>query len=159
MSYLGSFGAALDDGANVARRSAIANDPPRVMMSLGGFEFSIDTTTYNQLVREASWRWSKQERIGKQDLLQYTGKEGRTVTLSGEAHRFLHNGVGSIDDLYDLADKAEPLQLVSGMGDVLGFWVIDKFTDTTSSFLPGGTPRHKTFTLGLLHYADDLSNP
>ncbi len=55
----------------------------RVMMMLGDFAFSIDTTVYNQLTREASWRWSEQERIGKQDLLQYTGKPGRTVRLEG----------------------------------------------------------------------------
>ena len=34
-----------------------------VMMMLGDFAFSIDTTAYNQLTREASWRWSEQERI------------------------------------------------------------------------------------------------
>ncbi|MZY81089.1 phage tail protein, partial [Enterobacter hormaechei] len=64
----------------------------RVMMMLGDFAFSIDTTAYNQLTREASWRWSEQERIGKQDLLQYTGKPGRTVRLEGESHAFFRNG-------------------------------------------------------------------
>lgn len=59
-----------------------------VMMMLGDFAFSIDTTAYNQLTREASWRWSEQERIGNQDLLQYTGKPGRTVKLEGQAHAF-----------------------------------------------------------------------
>lgn len=64
----------------------------RVMMMLGDFAFSIDTTAYNQLTREASWRWSEQERIGKQDLLQYTGKPGRTVRLEGESHAFFRKG-------------------------------------------------------------------
>ncbi|WP_422110278.1 phage tail protein [Citrobacter freundii] len=65
----------------------------RVMMMLGNFAFSIDTAAYHQLTREASWRWSEQERIGKQDLLQYTGKPGRTVRLEGQSHAFFRKGV------------------------------------------------------------------
>lgn len=41
-------------GASAARGAQAA----RVMMMLGDFAFSIDTTAYNQLTREASWRWS-----------------------------------------------------------------------------------------------------
>ena len=131
----------------------------KIMMMLGDFEFSIDTAAYNQLTREARWRWQEQERIGKQDLLQYTGKEARSVKLDGEAHAFFRNGVTSIDALYDLADKAQPQQLVSGAGDVLGWWVITDFTDTTPAFLPGGSPRKKTYSITIKHYADDIHNP
>lgn len=151
--------AAEEQSASTALRSVAASDPPRVMLMLGDFEFSIDALTYNQLSREASWRWSAQERIGQADLLQYTGKERRTVTLEGEAHAFFRKGMSAIDDLYVLADKATPLQLVSGAGDVLGYWVIEKFNDGTSKFLPAGTPRHKTFSIGIRHYGDNLSNP
>lgn len=143
-------------GAYDARQPA---DSASIMMMLGNFEFSIDTATYNQLTREARWRWSEQERIGKQDLLQYTGKSARSVKMDGEAHSQFRNGVASIDTLYDLADKAEPQQLVSSAGDVLGWWVITDFTDTTPAFLPGGAPRKKTYSITIKHYADDLSNP
>ncbi|MBH2533998.1 phage tail protein [Serratia marcescens] len=143
-------------GAYDARRPV---DSASIMMMLGTFEFSIDTTTYNQLTREARWRWSEQELIGKQDLLQYTGKSARTVKMDGEAHSLFRNGVASIDALYDLADKAEPQQLVSSAGDVLGWWVITDFTDTTPAFLPGGAPRKKTYSITIKHYADELSNP
>lgn len=151
--------AAIEQNTEATQRSAAASDPPRVMLMLGDFEFSIDALTYRELSREANWRWSAQERIGQADLLQFTGKEQRAVTLQGEAHAFFRKGVGAIDELYDLADKSEPLQLVSGAGDVLGYWVIEKFSDSTTKFLPAGTPRHKTFSIGIRHYADDLSNP
>lgn len=131
----------------------------RVMLMLGDFAFSIDSTAYSQLTREASWRWSEQERIGKQDLLQYTGKPGRTVRLEGESHVFFRKGVDAVNDLFDLADLARPQQLVSGAGDVLGWWVVTDFTDTTSRFLPGGGHRNKNWTITLKHYADDISNP
>ncbi|WP_240116303.1 phage tail protein [Erwinia endophytica] len=135
------------------------NAEPRVMMMLGDFAFSVDTTAYNQMAREASWRWPDQERIGKQDLLQYTGKAARTVKFDGETHAFFRNGVGAVDDLYDLADQAQPLQLVSGNGDVLGWWVITDFSDTVTKFLPAGGYRNKTWTMTIKHYGDDLSNP
>ena len=111
----------------------------RVMMMLGNFAFSIDTAAYHQLTREASWRWSEQERIGKQDLLQYTGKPGRTVRLEGQSHAFFRKGVEGVNDL--------------------GWWVVTDFSDTTSKFLPGGGHRNKNWTMTLKHYADDLSNP
>ncbi|KTG96488.1 phage tail protein, partial [Enterobacter hormaechei] len=108
---------------------------------------------------EASWRWSEQERIGKQDLLQYTGKPGRTVRLEGESHAFFRKGVDAVNDLFDLADQNQPQQLVSGEGDVLGWWVVIDFSDMTSRFLPGGGHRNKNWTMTLKHYADDISNP
>lgn len=132
---------------------------PRVMMMLGDFAFSIDTTAYNQIAREASWRWSEQERIGKQDVLHYTGKTARTVKFDGESHAMFRNGVGSVDDLYDLADQAKPQQLVSGTGDVLGWWVIADFNDSVTRFLPGGGFRNKTWSMTIKHYGDELSNP
>ncbi|MGC1054570.1 phage tail protein [Pantoea agglomerans] len=91
--------------------------------------------------------------------MQYTGKPGRTVRLDGEAHAFFRNGVDAVNDLYDLADLAQPQLLVSGEGDVLGWWAVTQFSDTTDRFLPGGGHRNKNWTMTLKHYADDISNP
>jgi len=131
----------------------------KVMMMLGDFAFSIDTTAYQQLTREAQWRWAEQARIGKQDLLQYVGKSARTVRLEGQSHAFFRNGVDSVNDLFDIGENAAPQQLVSGAGDVLGWWVMVDFSDVTTRFLPGGGQRNKNWTVTLKYYADDLSNP
>jgi len=150
----------LIEASGQAQQSAIrGSQADRVMMMLGDFAFSIDTTAFKSLSREASWNWSEQERIGKQSLLQYTGKPGRTVRLDGEAHAFFRNGVDAVNDLYDLADLAQPQLLVSGEGDVLGWWAVTQFSDTTDRFLPGGGHRNKNWTMTLKHYADDISKP
>ncbi|WP_338418163.1 phage tail protein [Izhakiella australiensis] len=149
----------LEDNQQAAGSTARARQTASVMMMLGDFVFSIDTTAYNQLTREASWRWSKQERIGGQDLLQYTGKAARSVTLNGEVHASLGKGIDAVDALYRLADQARPQQLVSGEGDVLGWWVLTNFSETTNRFLPGGAHRHKAWKITLEYYADDISNP
>ncbi len=150
---------AIEDSGQATASAARSGEAAKVMMMLGEFAFSIDTTAYNQLSREATWRWNEQERIGKQDLLQYTGKPGRTVKLEGESHAFFRKGVDAVNDLYDLADQQKPQQLVSGAGDVLGWWVITEFSDSSSRFLPGGGARNKNWTMTIKHYADDISNP
>ena len=131
-----------------------------VMLLLGNFAFSVNTAAYNQLAREASWNWSEQARIGQQSLLQYTGKNGRTVRIEGESHAFFgKSGTEAVNTLYELADQTEPQLLVSGVGDVLGWWVVVHFSDTTDRFLPGGGHRNKKWSLELKHYADDLADP
>jgi phage protein U len=137
------------------------SDMPRVMLALGEFNFSIDTAAYSALSREMEWRWAEQNRAGKQDLLQYTGKAGRTVTLEGEALSQMPTGdpMAALDELVSLSDKAEPQLLVSSTGDIMGWWVIKRYSDNANNFVPGGGARHKTFTLTIQHYADDLLNP
>lgn len=131
---------------------------PRVMLSFGEFEFSLDTVMYNQLSRSASWRWAEQPLIGKGDLLQYTGKAARTVTLTGIEHAAYRNGVGAVDDLYDLADMATPQILVSAAGDVFGYWVATDFSEEITSFTLGGGPRKRSYKLELKYYGEKLSN-
>lgn len=65
----------------------------RVMLSFGEFEFSIDTAAYNAMKRTMEWRWDEQQLIGKNDLLQYTGKGARTITLEGMVHAGFRDGV------------------------------------------------------------------
>lgn len=151
-------GRIVDD--NLSDDSA-AVDMPRVMLSLGDFSFSIDTVSYSALSREMEWRWAEQNRAGRQDLLHYTGKSGRSVTLEGEALSLMPTGdpMASLDELISLSDAAEPLLLVSSAGDIFGWWVVRRYSDNASSFVPGGGVRHKTFTLTIQHYADDLQNP
>lgn len=134
---------------------------PRVMLALGAFTFSLDTVAYAALAREMEWRWAEQSRAGKQDLLQYTGKAGRTVTLEGEALSAMPTGdpLAALDELVALSDNTEPQLLVSSTGDMMGWWVIRRYSDNAISFLPGGGVRHKTFTLTIQHYADDIHNP
>lgn len=137
-----------------------ADTSSRIMLSWGGFEFSIDTVAYNQLERTQEWRWAEQALIGKGDILQYTGKAAREVTLTGDTHARFRNGRGisAIDDLFELADKAEPQLLVSSLGDIFGYWVATRHSDTTSSFSPGGGGKTRGFTIGFRFYGDKLSN-
>lgn len=132
---------------------------PRVMIRLGEFSFSIDNLAYDSLKTDASWNWAEQGRIGKRDLLQYTGKAAPTKTFEGQAHALFGRSVLAVSELYQLGDNAEPLQMVSSNGDVMGYWVIKSVSDSTNSLLPGGFARHKTFSMAIQYYGNDLSDP
>ncbi|CAG9000674.1 MAG: hypothetical protein CENE_02674 [Candidatus Celerinatantimonas neptuna] len=130
------------------------------MLSLGGFNFAVSTATYQQLVRSHEWRWQAQPRVGKRDILQYTGKAAPTRSLNGQiATMFQNTGTGQIQKLIDLANKGQPLLMMSGDGDKLGYWCIKSVTETNTGFMSGGTPRFQTFQLDLIFYGDDLQNP
>lgn len=148
-----------EDQLRAVRQLQPGAESASVMLMLGEFAFSVGSTAYHQLTREAAWRWSEQERTGQQSLMQYTGKSPRTVRLEGQAHAFFGQGVAPVEELFALGELAAPLLLVSGSGDVLGWWVITEFSEVTGRFLPGGGHRSKTWTITLKYYADDLSNP
>ncbi|MDW2310639.1 phage tail protein [Vibrio sp. 1075] len=132
----------------------------QVMLSLGGFKFNIDAAAYNELVRTWQWRWNSQSRIGQSDLLQYTGKAPVKISLNGQiSTTFREVGIHQIETLAEMGNEYKPQLLVSGLGDVMGYWVMTDLTETNTKFIKGGLPRHQSFTLELAFYGDDLQNP
>ncbi|EOC1941028.1 phage tail protein, partial [Escherichia coli] len=125
-------------GANMIERRAwdrigsLTDVASRVMLSFGEFEFSIDSAAYNAMKRTMEWRWDEQQLIGKKDLLQYTGKGARTISLEGMVHAGFRDGVGmdALDTLVQMVDKnPAPHLLVSGTGDVMGYFVVTAYSD------------------------------
>ncbi|UTV26374.1 phage tail protein [Photobacterium atrarenae] len=132
----------------------------QVMLSLGGFKFHIGSAAYNELVRTWQWRWNAQSRIGQSDLLQYTGQAAEKISLNGEiATAFREVGTRQIEKLAELGHEKKPLLLVSGLGDVMGYWVMTDLNETNTNFVQGGLARYQTFTLELAFYGNDLQNP
>ncbi|GAB6262027.1 phage tail protein [Photobacterium sp. R1] len=132
----------------------------QVMLSYGGFKFNIDAAAYNELVRTWQWRWQSQSRIGQSDLLQYTGKAANKISLNGQiATLFREVGTRQIDKLARLGDEQKPHLLVSGLGDILGYWVMTDLSESNTKFVSGGLPRAQSFTVELAFYGNNLQNP
>lgn len=130
-----------------------------IMLSLGSFKFSISSASYNELVKNWSWKWTAQSLIGQSDRLQAIGKAPMKISLSGEVVTTFNNvGINQIEILSELGDQMKPLQLVSGTGDVLGFWCITTLSETSSKFLKGGIARLQSFSMEIQHYGNSLSN-
>jgi len=131
-----------------------------VMMGLGEtFIFSISTVAYSSLQRSDEWRWVEQTRFGKNDALQCTGRPNPIITLAGKTHAYFMDGVGigQIELLRQLGDDFTPLQLVTGTGEVLGYWVIMTLTENQTAFLMKGAPKVQEFSLTLKYYGERLS--
>lgn len=122
------------------------------MMQLGGFRFGIPTAAYQELRRTTEYKWPAQERLGRHEALQYTGPGADTITLSGVIFPEFRGGTGQIDRLRALASQGTPQILVSGMGEILGWYVVERIEETQGVFAAAGVPRRQDFTLQLRRY-------
>lgn len=119
------------------------------MMRLGSFSFGIRTAAYQELRRSNEWRWPSLERFGQLDALQHTGPGAETITLSGVIMTEYRGGVGRLDELRAIADQGRPQLLISGLGDIMGTWAIERIDEGQSIFAAAGVPRRQDFTLTL----------
>lgn len=128
-----------------------------VLLSLGNFKFSITTAAYNQLVKSWSWNWSNQSIIGKSDKLQAVGKSADSIKLKGEVSPLFQNvGTQQIESLAQIGDELKPQLLVSGLGDIMGYWCLVSLTETSSNFVKGGIARLQSFDLEIQFYGHNL---
>ena len=127
-----------------------------VMMRLGVYKFSISTAAYQQLSRSTSYRWSRQERVGVNDALQFTGLGADTIELSGVVFPAFEGGLSQPDHLRLQASIGIPLPLISGLGRVLGLWCVEEIRETQSVFAKGGAPLRQEFELRLARYDGGL---
>lgn len=139
------------------------------MLTLGDFHFSVDEVAYQSIQRASTWRWAEQQRLGQTDLLQYTGKGASSISFDGEVYTDrqrtalrldrMYIGTKPLKQLSELGDTQEPILLVSGTGEILGYWVVTDFNETADKFLQAGIARHQKFSMTIKYYGDNLYNP
>ena len=122
------------------------------MLSLGGYKFEVATAAYQELARSTGWEWAEQGRIGQRPALQFTGLQAETITLPGVIYPYWKGGLTQLPQLRRLADAATPLLLVSGLGQNVGRYVIERIDERQTVFFPNGAPRKIEFTITLKRY-------
>lgn len=132
-----------------------------VLMKLGSFTFGATTAAYQAFRRATAWRWAEQERMERAPAMQWLGKGGDTIELTGVIAPGVIGGAQSLDDLRALADQGQPLMLVAAPdaqgGFVHGRYVIRRIEETGKHLAPDGTPRRIEFRLELAAYGDDTT--
>lgn len=123
-----------------------------VMMQLGFFQFSIDSAAYQRLNRSSEYRWARQSRIGSNDALQFTGHGPETIELEGVIYPHFKGGLGQIDKMRTQASIGVPLPLVTGVGKVLGIWVVEAISEGQEVFAAQGIPHKQDFTIRMARY-------
>lgn len=127
-----------------------------MMLALGPYRFSLNTSAYQTLKRSSEYRWPSLERIGQEPLLQALGQGSDRIDLDGVIYPHFRGGLGQINAMRDSASRQEPLMLINGLGEVLGRFVIAQIEETQNTFLPDGVPRKIEFRLSLERYGEDL---
>lgn len=125
-----------------------------VMLSLGGFKFSINTAVFTELHRSTDYRWPAQELVGQLDALQYTGPGDDTMRLPGVVYPDWRGGGGQIDQLRGMASAGVPYTLIGADGTIWGMWVITSIDEGQSFYNPDGSFRRQEFTINLKKFSD-----
>jgi phage protein U len=126
-------------------------------LSLGDFEFRVDTATYQELTRVESYSWSDLERLRRRPLSHFTGVGAETITLSGVIYPHSRKaGIARVNELRELGRQGVPYELVSGLGEVLGEWTIRSVEEKQPGpYLSDGTPLRQDFTVSLSRYVNE----
>ena len=122
------------------------------MMRLGSFSFGINTAAYQDLKRTAEYKWPAQERYGQREVLQYTGPGSESITVSGVILTAYRGGTGQLNRLRQLAAQGQPQLLISGLGAIMGRWVIERVEEGQTTFAAAGHPRKQEFTVQLRRF-------
>jgi len=123
-----------------------------VLLTLGAFEFSMDTAAYDELVRINEWRWPALELIGREPVLQYTGPGVETIEVEGRIYPAHKGGLGQLEALRELANTGKPQMLTDGLGRVWGKFVIHRLQERQTYIAERGMPLRQDFTLSLAKY-------
>lgn len=125
-----------------------------MMMALGMFVFSLETSAYQEFQRQTEWRHGSTSRIGTNPARQYLGRGDDSITLPGVLLPALAGTQLSLDTLRYMADTGKAWPLVEGTGKVYGTWIIESLSETRTLFFRDGQARRIEFTL-LLKRIDD----
>jgi phage protein U len=126
-----------------------------MMLALGPYRFSLNTSAYQSLKRSSEYRWPSIERIGKEPLLQAIGPGCDHIDLDGVIYPHFRGGLGQINAMRDSAQRQEPLMLINRQGNVLGRFVITQIEESQNTFLADGAPRKIEFRLSLERYGEE----
>jgi phage protein U len=124
------------------------------MMVLGGYLFSLQTAAPQGVKHQREWEWVENEVISQTPDLQYTGPKPEKMTLKGVMYPEYYGGTLQMDTIAVMASAGLPMLLVSGVGMILGFWVIESVIEDKAELDSNGQPRKIEFEIGLKQFGN-----
>ena len=119
-----------------------------MMLSLGDFQFGVDTAAYAELSLKAEYPWAKVDRLQNTPQHQAMGLEVRSVSLRGTVYpSYRGAGLSQIETLREAAAEMKPQPLMAGNGRYLGSWVVKSISQTDSVFFKDGAAQKQEFTM------------
>lgn len=124
-----------------------------MLMCLGLFVFHLKTAPFSQYQRQNQWRWTSQNRVNADLIYQFTGRGEEQFTLEGVLYPEITGGLFHLDVLRLMADRGEPYLLLSGTGDIHGYFIIEALQESHQHLLNHGMAQKIEFSLQLKRYA------
>ena len=119
-----------------------------MMLSLGDFQFGVDTAAYAELSLKAEYPWAKVDRLQNTPQHQAMGLEVRSVSLRGAVYpSYRGAGLSQIETLREAAAEMKPQPLMAGNGRYLGRWIVKSISQTDTIFFEDGTAQKQEFTM------------
>ncbi|MCF6764827.1 phage tail protein [Thiotrichales bacterium 19S3-7] len=118
-------------------------------LTFGEIVFDINHITYQKLNKTLKINWVKQARINQAPILENTGLESETLTISGIVFTNYHNTLDALEQLNDIAISAKPQFLIGLNGLVYGRWVLENITQEITDNI------NVSYTLSLIRYDSD----
>ena len=124
-----------------------------MLMKLGNYTFELNTATYQKLSRRSRYHWEKLKRLDNKPAMQYVGNDADQIIIDGVVYPKFRGGLKQVDMMRSEAMKGSALPLVSGVGEILGEWVIKAIDESHEIFTKEGAPLKITFKLTLEEYS------
>lgn len=127
-----------------------------MMMIFGMFVFMLETIPYQNLQRSMSWRYAKNDLIGRSASYQYIGAGEDKITLTGVLVPEVTGGDLSLELLRTSAYRGRPYPLIEGTGLIYGMYVMDSISEGRTLFFGDGKAKRIEFTITLTRVNEDL---
>lgn len=128
-----------------------------VLLGYGYFIFSMQSVPFHELSRAVAWRQPTNDVLGAMPKTQFLGKQSETVTIQAVLMPEVTGGEVSLKRLETMANSGKPYPLVSGVDmRVLGWFVVESFSEKRTQFFNDGSPRKIEFSMTLKR-TDDVA--
>lgn len=125
-----------------------------LLASLGFFVFTVKTVPFQSLGRSQSWKHPHSATVGGMPPSQFTGVEPETLSIRAELRPEVTGGLYGISLLRNMADTGKPYPLITGIGEVLGSYVITDIKEERSHLKHDGKPGAVSFSMELKKVSD-----
>lgn len=115
----------------------------------------LQTAAFQELEHSREWNWVENEVILQAPDLQFTGAKAEVIKMKGVIYTaYYFGGTLQMPALCLLAGRGMPMLLVSGLGLLYGFWVIEAITEGKTVFTSLGQPQKIEFQITLKRFGN-----
>lgn len=120
------------------------------MMIYGMFVFILETIPYQNLQRSISWRYAKNDRVGRSANWQYIGADEDKNTLNGVLLPEVTGGDISLELLRTAAYCGRHYPLIEGTGMIYGMYIMVSLNEGRVKFFSDSKASRIEFSISLV---------